>query len=177
MSAKYLSHPSVTHVAARLAEAGHPHEVMALTDTARSAQEAAAALGVEVGAIVKTLMFVHGDDDRPVMALVAGDRQCDAAALAISVGSAAPCRRPDAARVKAATGYAIGGVSPIGLPQDLPVFIDSSLFRFDVVWSAAGHPHCVFQATPQQLQALCGGTVSDAIAPGGNAAGGITPGG
>ena len=111
-------------------------------------------------------MFVHGEDDAPVIALVAGDRQCDAAALAISVGSG-PCRRPDAARVKAATGYAIGGVSPIGLPDGLPVFIDSSLFRFAAVWSAAGHPHCVFQATPRQLQALCGGTVSEAIAAGG----------
>ena len=164
MSDRYLSHPSVRHVVARLAEAGHQHDVIALADTARSAWEAAAALGVEVGAIVKTLMFVHGGDEAPVIALVAGDRQCDADALAVSVGSPAPCRRPDAARVKAATGYAIGGVSPIGLPDGLPVFIDSSLFRFAAVWSAAGHPHCVFQATPRQLQALCGGTVSEAIA-------------
>lgn len=167
MSDKYLSHPSVRHVVARLAEAGHQHDVIALADTARSAREAAAALGVEVGAIVKTLMFVHGEHEAPVIALVAGDRQCDADALAVSVGSPAPCRRPDAARVKAATGYAIGGVSPIGLPDGLPVFIDSSLFRFAAVWSAAGHPHCVFQATPRQLQALCGGTVSEAIAAGG----------
>ena len=167
MSDKYLSYPSVRHVVARLAEAAHQHDVIALADTARSAREAAAALGVEVGAIVKTLMFVHGGDDAPVIALVAGDRQCDADALAVSVGSPAPCRRPDAARVKAATGYAIGGVSPIGLPDGLPVFIDSSLFRFAAVWSAAGHPHCVFQATPRQLQALCGGTVSEAIAAGG----------
>lgn len=167
MSDKYLSHPSVRHVVARLAEGAHQHDVIALADTARSAQEAAAALGVEVGAIVKTLMFVHGEHDAPVIALVAGDRQCDADALAVSVGSPAPCRRPDAARVKAVTGYAIGGVSPIGLPDGLPVFIDSSLFRFAAVWSAAGHPHCVFQATPRQLQALCGGTVSEAIAAGG----------
>jgi len=166
MPDKYLSHPSVTHVAARLAAAAHPHAVIALADTARSAQEAAAALGVEVGAIVKTLMFVHGGDDAPVIALIAGDRQCDAAALAACVGSMGACRRPDAARVKAATGYAIGGVSPIGLPDGLPVFIDSSLFRFDIVWAAAGHPHCVFQASPPQLQALCGGIASDDIAAG-----------
>ena len=167
MSDKSLSDPSVRHVVARLAEAAHQHDVIALADTARSAREAAAALGVEVGAIIKTLMFVHGGDDAPVIALVAGDRQCDADALAVSVGSPAPCRRPDAARVKAVTGYAIGGVSPIGLPDGLPVFIDSSLFRFAAVWSAAGHPHCVFQVTPRQLQALCGGTVSEAIAAGG----------
>ena len=121
MAEKYLSHPSVRHVTARLTDIGHPHQVIALADTARSAQEAAAALGVEVGAIVKTLMFVHGDDDVPVIALIAGDRQCDAAALAARVGSSVACRRPDAARVKAATGYAIGGVSPVGLPDGLPV--------------------------------------------------------
>ena len=167
MSDRYLSHPSVRHVVARLAEAAHQHDVIALADTARSAREAAAALGVEVGAIVKTLMFVHGEHEAPVIALVAGDRQCEADARALSVGSPAPCRRPDAVRVKAATGYAIGGVSPIGLPDGLPVFIDSSLFRFSAVWSAAGHPHCVFQATPRQLHALCGGTVSEAIAAGG----------
>ena len=124
MAEKYLSHPSVRHVTARLTDIGHPHQVIALADTARSAQEAAAALGVEVGAIVKTLMFVHGDDDVPVIALIAGDRQCDAAALAARVGSSVACRRPDAARVKAATGYAIGGVSPVGLPDGLPVFMD-----------------------------------------------------
>ena len=163
MSDRYLSHPSVRHVVARLAEAAHQHDVIALADTARSAQEAAAALGVEVGAIVKTLMFVHGEDDVPVIALVAGDRQCNAAALAISVGSTAPCRRPDAARVKAATGYAIGGVSPIGLPDSLPVFMDASLFRFPVVWAAAGHPHFVFQAKPSELEGLASVTVADGI--------------
>jgi len=167
MAEKYLSHPSVRHVTARLTDIGHPHQVIALADTARSAQEAAAALGVEVGAIVKTLMFVHGDDDVPVIALIAGDRQCDAAALAARVGSSVACRRPDAARVKAATGYAIGGVSPVGLPDGLPVFMDSSLFRFVAIWSAAGHPHCVFQASPQQLQALCAAAPVDDIATGG----------
>ena len=167
MAEKFLSHPSVRHVATKLTDAGHPHRVIALADTARSAQEAAAALGVEVGAIVKTLMFVHGEDETPVIALIAGDRQCDAAALAACIGSVVPCRRPDAARVKAATGYAIGGVSPVGLPDGLPVFMDTSLFRFAAVWSAAGHPHCVFQATPQALQALCAAAASDDIATGG----------
>ena len=61
------------------------------------------------------------------------------------------------------TGYSIGGVSPIGLAADLPVFLDGSLFRFDTVWSAAGHPHCVFQASPAALCALTGATRGDDI--------------
>ena len=167
MSAAFLEHPPVRQVAACLAAAGHPHEVIALADTARSAGEAAAVLGVEVGAIVKTLMFVVGSEEAPVIALVAGDRQCDEAALAVCVGAPPPCRRPDAARVKAVTGYSIGGVSPIGLAPDLPVFLDSSLFRFDTVWSAAGHPHCVFPATPAALLSLTGASRDDSIAAGG----------
>ena len=167
MSERFLSHPSVQHVTAWLSDAGHPHEVIALEDTARSAEEAAAALSVETGAIVKTLMFVTGEAEDPVIALVAGDQQCDVKSLAALVGSGAPCRRPDAARVKAATGYAIGGVSPIGLPGGVPVFMDRSLFRFEVVWSAAGHPHCVFQASPAALQQLCTAVLSDDIGVGG----------
>ena len=170
MSEKHLSHPSVLHVAACLEAAAHPHGVIALADTARSAAEAAAALGdetgtvVETGAIVKTLMFMAGDPEEPVIALVAGDRQCDVAALAVCAGSATSCRRPDAAAVKAATGYAIGGVSPIGLPEGIQVFMDSSLTRFAVVWAAAGHPHCVFKAAPTALATLAGATMTDEIA-------------
>ena len=163
MSEKHLSHPSVRHVAACLQAAAHPHGVIALDDTARSAAEAAAALGVETGAIVKTLMFMAGRPEAPVIALVAGDRQCDVAALAACAGSTTPCRRPDAAAVKAATGYAIGGVSPIGLPEGLRIFMDSSLMRFPVVWAAAGHPHCVFQAAPAALATLAFATLNDEI--------------
>lgn len=150
-------------MAACLEIAAHPHDVIALDDTARSAAEAAAALGVETGAIVKTLMFMAGDPEEPVIALVAGDRQCDVAALATCAGSATPCRRPDAAAVKAATGYAIGGVSPVGLPEGLRIVMDSSLLRFPVVWAAAGHPHCVFQATPTALATLARAIVTDEI--------------
>ena len=83
MSERFLSHPSVRHVASCLEAAGHRHGVIALDDTARSAEEAAAALGVETGAIVKTLVFTAGDPETPVIALVAGDRQCDVKALSL----------------------------------------------------------------------------------------------
>ena len=163
MSERFLSHPSVRHVASCLEAAGHRHGVIALDDTARSAEEAAVALGVETGAIVKTLVFTAGDPEIPVIALVAGDRQCDLKALAARVGGTGKCKRPDADRVKAATGYAIGGVSPVGLPAGLPVFIDASLFRFPVVWAAAGHPHCVFQAAPLDFETLASAAVTDGI--------------
>ena len=148
MSERFLSHPSVRHVASCLEAAGHRHGVIALDDTARSAEEAAAALGFETGAIVKTLVFTAGDPERPVIALVAGDQQCDVKALATCVGG---------------TGHAIGGVSPVGWPAELPVFIDASLFRFPVVWAAAGHPHCVFQAAPSDLKTLASAAVTDGI--------------
>ena len=120
MSERFLSHPSVRHVASCLDTAGHPHGVIALDATARSAEEAAAALGVETGAIVKTLLFTAGDPETPVIALVAGDRQCDIKALAARVSGTGKCKRPDADRVAAANCYAIGGVLLIGLPAELP---------------------------------------------------------
>ncbi len=77
-----------------------------------------------------------------VVALLAGDRQCDLAVLAKILVMRLNAPRPRADIVKATTGYAIGGVSPIGLPPEITVIMDQSLFRFDVVWAAAGHPHC-----------------------------------
>jgi len=164
MTSGYHDHPSVRHAAATLASAGHPHAVVKLDDTARSAAEAAAALGVPVGAIVKTLAFTLAGDNRPVIALVSGDRQCDMMALGRIFGDQAGCNRPRADFVKAATGYAIGGVSPIGLPAELAIVMDSSLQRFDVVWAAAGHPHCVFQASPDSLRTLTGARLDSTIA-------------
>ena len=158
-----LQHPSVQHVAACLDAANHPHSVIALADTARSAGEAALALGVPVGAIVKTLVFMRASGNQPVVALLAGDRQCDLAVLAKILGDEAECTRPRADIVKATTGYAIGGVSPIGLPPEITVIMDQSLFRFDVVWAAAGHPHCVFQSTTGDLQKLTGAMVADGL--------------
>ena len=158
-----LQHPSVQHVRACLDAANHPYSVIALADTARSAGEAALALGVPVGAIVKTLVFTRMSGNEPVVALLAGDRQCDLAVLAKILGDEAECTRPRADVVKAATGYAIGGVSPIGLPPDITVIMDQSLFRFDVVWAAAGHPHCVFQATPDDLYRLTAAKVADGL--------------
>ena len=99
------------------------------------------------------------------MALVAGDRRCDTAALAGALGRGeGRVRRADADAVRDATGFAIGGVAPVAHEAQLPVAIDASLGRFETVYAAAGHPHCVFATTLGELERLTGGTVSADIA-------------
>ncbi|MGF1641910.1 MAG: YbaK/EbsC family protein [Rhodospirillales bacterium] len=155
---------SVRRVRAALAAAGSPAQVIALAATARSAEDAARAIGSELGAIVKSLLFLV--DGRPVMALVSGDRRCREQALPAALGhaGAGTVRRADAAAVRAATGFAIGGVAPVGLASPIPVLIDADLARFATVYAAAGHPHCVFATTVDELVRLTGGTLSAAIA-------------
>jgi prolyl-tRNA editing enzyme YbaK/EbsC (Cys-tRNA(Pro) deacylase) len=152
-----LAHPAVRRVQAALAEKGSKAEVIELASTARTAEDAARALGVEVGAIVKSLVFTI--DGAPVMALIAGDRRCDTKALPAALGRSGLVLRADAERVRAATGFVIGGVAPLAHPASLPTVIDDSLGRFDVVYAAAGHPHCVFPTTVLELSLLTGGTV------------------
>ncbi len=112
-----------------------------LTDSARTAPLAAAALGVEVGQIVKSLLFLA--QDGPVMVLCAGDRRVDVTRLGLSPAPAD--------RVRVITGFAIGGVPPLGHDVELPTTIDESLRRFEVVWAAAGTPHDVFAIDTESL--------------------------
>ena len=154
--------PSVQAVRDALAAAGSPARVVVLAETARSAEDAAAALNTPLGSIVKSLVFLVGE--RPVMALVAGDRRCRAKALPGVLGLDGKVRRADAARVREATGFAIGGVSPVGLKGALPMAIDASLGRFETVYAAAGHPHYVFATTSAELERLTGGILSREIA-------------
>lgn len=156
-----LSSASVRRVQAALAAAGSDAKVIALADTARSAADAARAMGCPLGAIVKSLVFRIGD--QAVLALVAGDRQCDVAALPEALGLAGEAQRADAAFVREATGFAIGGVAPVGHARPLPTAVDASLARFPVLYAAAGHPHCVFQTTFEELVRLTGGCVSERL--------------
>lgn len=158
-----LERPSVRRVQAALEAAGSPARVVALDASARTAAEAAASCGVEVGAIVKSLLFTAGG--RPVLALVAGDRRCDLAALPRALGLDGEAARADAATVREATGFAIGGVAPLGHPAPLPTVIDASLGRFERLFAAAGHPHCIFATSLVELVRLTGGTLSETIAP------------
>jgi len=160
-NADLLARPAVRRVQQALAEAGLGTAVQPLTATARTALDAARALGVPVGAIVKTLAF--GSDGRIVLALIAGDRRCDPHALAHCLGLPAAVRRATPDAVKRATGFTIGGVAPIGHPEPLAIAIDTSLGRFDRLFAAAGHPHCVFATRFDELKSLTGATASDWI--------------
>ena len=157
-----LAHPAVRRVQAALVAAGSEAQVIALASTARSAEDAAASIGTPLGSIVKSLVFTVAGS--PVMALVAGDRRCDAAALGRVLGREGRVRRADADAVRTATGFSIGGVAPLAHETPLPVAIDASLGRFETVYAAAGHPHCVFATTIDELERLTGGTISAEIA-------------
>ncbi|MDO5289190.1 MAG: YbaK/EbsC family protein [Pseudomonadota bacterium] len=148
----------VQRVAAALAAKGHPHAPVLLSDAARTAQQAADALGVAVGQIAKSIIFRRLSDGAAVLVITSGDRRVDEAKVAALVG---PLGRADAAFVKAATGFAIGGVAPVGHAQAPVTLIDRELHRFALIWAAAGHPHGVFQLTPDDLARLTGAPVAD----------------
>ena len=153
-----LDSDSVRRVRDALEEKGMGGRVVELEDTARSALDAARALDCELGQIVKSLVFVI--DRRIVMALVAGDMRCLEQNLPKVFFMEGAVRRAEAGEVKSATGFSIGGVAPAGLAHELPIAIDRSFKRFDVLYAAAGHPHCVFPLSVPELKRLTGGIVS-----------------
>jgi prolyl-tRNA editing enzyme YbaK/EbsC (Cys-tRNA(Pro) deacylase) len=164
-----LAHPAIRRVRQALRERGSSAEVIALAETARTAEAAANALGVPLGAIVKSLVFTI--DGASVMALIAGDRRCATRALPGALGMAGLVMRADADRVRQATGFAIGGVAPLGHPARLPTAIDDSLGRFETVYAAAGHPFAVFPTTMLELSLLTGGAVVKGISADGDGPG------
>jgi len=145
-------------VQAALAQAGLPTRVQVLDESARTAVLAAQALGTELGSIVKSLLFLA--DDRPVLVLVAGDRRADTARLRALLG-AQQVQIADAERVRRETGYAIGGVPPLGHIRLLPTYIDASLSRFQTVYAAAGAPRAVFAIDFPTLVEVTHGHVAD----------------
>lgn len=162
MNDKLLSRPAVRRVVEVLNGMNAASSVIVLAETARTAEDAAASLNCELGAIVKSLVFRIGE--QPVMALVAGDKRCNTKALPGALGLAGKVRRADADMVLAATGFSIGGVAPVGFPAPLPLVIDQSLARFEAVYAAAGHPHCIFATTLAELQRLTGARIDGSIA-------------
>jgi prolyl-tRNA editing enzyme YbaK/EbsC (Cys-tRNA(Pro) deacylase) len=149
---------SSERVASALRAGGAVGEIRELDDSARTAVEAASALGVPVGAIVKSLVFTA--DGEPLLVLASGDHQVDTAAVAALIG-VERVRRADADLVREVTGFSIGGVAPIAHPQPLQTVIDTHLASFAVIWAAAGTPHSVFSTTYDELLALTGGTPAD----------------
>ena len=145
----------VQKVAAFLEGKGHPHSPVMLDAAARTAQQAADALGVDVGQIAKSIVFRRKPDDVAVLVVTSGDRRVDERKLeALICPDGTRIGRADAAFVKATTGFSIGGVAPLAHAGDVLTLIDRSLMRFDAVWAAAGHPHAVFKLIPKAFDLL-----------------------
>jgi prolyl-tRNA editing enzyme YbaK/EbsC (Cys-tRNA(Pro) deacylase) len=134
-------HPTARRFRERLHELGLEIEVVMLEGSARTAQEAAAAVGCDVGQIVKSLVFIR--DEQPVMVLCAGDRRVDTDRLGLRPASAEQAR--------AATGFSIGGIPPLAHATQMETVVDASLRRFETVWCAAGTPHAVFEVKTDAL--------------------------
>nr|WP_255575093.1 YbaK/EbsC family protein [Caldovatus aquaticus] len=133
--------------------AAHPDTIRAFPEGTRSAAEAAAAVGCAVAQIAKSLVFRAGA--RPVLVIASGANRVDLAKVAQAIGQ--PVRRADGGWVRDATGFAIGGVAPVGHPVPPIALVDEDLFVFDRVWAAAGSPFHLFETTPAELLRLSGG--------------------
>ena len=151
-------HPNAQRVVAAAAAAGLTVEVRHFPEGTRTAADAAAAIGVDVGQIVKSLVFAV--DGALVLAYVSGANQLDERKLAAAAGGR-KCSRADADAVRVATGYAIGGVPPFGHKTHLRVFIDPDLLQWPEVWAAAGTWNDVFPIVPNDLVRASGAAVTD----------------
>jgi Cys-tRNA(Pro) deacylase len=151
-------HPNVVRVTAAAKERGLEISTRRFPEGTKTAADAAAAIGVTVGQIVKSLVF--GVDNEIVMALVSGSNQLDEKKLALAAGGA-KCARVDADAVREATGYPIGGVPPFGHSTQLRVFVDPDLLQYDEVWAAAGTWNDNFGAAPADIVRVADGVVTD----------------
>ena len=149
--------PAAEKVQTAIRELGLAREVIELAAHARTSQQAADALGVGVGQIAKSLIFtVNGS---PLLVIASGANRVDEAKLGRLLGGTV--RRADPETVRQATGYAIGGVPPLGHPTSLPTYIDPDLLKHALIYAAAGVPECVFPLTPEELVRGTGGRVAD----------------
>ena len=132
-------------------------QVVELPESTRSAAEAAQAIGCRVEQIVKSLVFRGQSTNRPILAIVSGGNRVDEEKLALLV--AEPVAKADAEYVRQRTGYAIGGVPPVGHVESLICVVDEDLLQYEQIWAAAGTPRAVFRLTPADLQRITDGRV------------------
>jgi len=151
-------HPNVVRVVEAARKAGLEITTRRFPDGTKTAADAAAAIGVEIGQIVKSLVFAV--DGEIVMAYVSGANQLDEKKLAAAAGGS-KCSRVDADAVREATGYPIGGVPPFGHSSQLRVFVDPDLLQYNEVWAAAGTWNDVFPIAPNDLVLASGAVVTD----------------
>jgi prolyl-tRNA editing enzyme YbaK/EbsC (Cys-tRNA(Pro) deacylase) len=148
----------VQRVARALQDASHPHFPVMLDGSARTAQEAADGLGVQLGQIAKSVIFKRKQDGVAVLVVTSGDRRVDEKKVSALVGKIG---RADADFVKTQTGFTIGGVSPVAHMNPPVTLLDQDLWRFEEIWAAAGHPHGVFRLQPEDLKRLTGASMAD----------------
>jgi prolyl-tRNA editing enzyme YbaK/EbsC (Cys-tRNA(Pro) deacylase) len=149
---------SARRVALLLRERGHAGQIVMLPETGKTSADAAAGLNCSVAQIAKSILFRRRDDDAPVLVVASGANRVDEHKVAAHVGAVG---RADAKFVREKTGYAIGGVCPIGHATPPVTLIDADLLELESLWAAAGHPHAVFNLSPQELVALTGAPVVD----------------
>lgn len=148
---------SAQRVQAALAEMGFSNRVVVMPGTTRTAAEAAAACGCTIAQIAKSIVFRAKTSGRPVLVITSGGNRVGEKAVAAELGE--KIGRADADFVRAGTGFAIGGVAPIGQSGAVEIFIDRDLMAFDEIWAAAGTPFAVFKLTPDELVTMTGGRV------------------
>ncbi len=150
---------SARRVQEALATGGFDFQVREFPASTRTSAEAAAAIGCEVGQIAKSLVFRAKTTDRPVLVIASGANRVNEKALARLIGE--PVGRADAEFVRRVTGFAIGGVPPLGHATPPVTLVDRDLLAFAEIWAAAGTPNAVFRLTPDVLTAVTGGKVAD----------------
>lgn len=136
---------------------GYSSHVVELTNSTRTAKEAAQAVGCQVGQIVKSLVFRGKHSHIPILVVASGTNRVNEQRLSELVDE--PIEKADAPFVREHTGFAVGGVPPVGHAERLMTYIDEDLLQYEAIWAAAGTPHAVFQLTPSDLQAMTGGQV------------------
>ena len=144
-----LSSPSVARVRKALDEAGLDADIVELPGAARTAKAAAEFLGCDVGQIANSLVFRGSGNGQAVLVMSSGAKRVDLERLATIVGE--PVEKAEAEFVRGATGFAIGGVAPVGHARPLRTFVEQSLSAYSEIWAAAGHPHTVFRLTYEDL--------------------------
>ena len=149
--------PSAQKVKDALRDLGFDLTVIEHAESTRTAQEAAERVGVTLGQIVKSLIFKGKTSGKPILVLTSGANRVDE--KRIRSYAAEKIGRADADFVRAVTGYAIGGVPPIGHIQQMETYLDEDLMQYDVIWAAAGTPKAVFELTPDDLQKMTQGKV------------------
>ena len=148
---------SAQKVQAALQGYGLTCEVVQMQDTTRSAEDAARAVGCEVGQIVKSLVFEGKESHQPVLVVTSGANRVNEKAVGQKLAESIKMANPEF--VREMTGFAIGGVPPVGHRHALKIFIDEDLLQYEEIWAAAGTPHAVFKLTPEELKRITSGEV------------------